>query len=129
MATVIATIARKGLMVSPSLGRARTKREENTTPRHNIKGFAVCWRSSATDATAVTPGGVITSGGDCEGGMGISRHLHRPPGLCSSMHTERKLEMGSTMPKSPVSNAWGARGALAAQEAATRQVAALVAHA
>ena len=28
------------------------------------------------------------------------------------MHTERKLEMGSTMPKSPVSNAWGARGAL-----------------
>ena len=41
----------------------------------------------------------------------VSPILHRPPGLCSTMHNEMKT-MGTTMPKSPVSNAWGARGAL-----------------
>ena len=53
-------------------GRARTKVREHQT--QNIKGFAVCWRcwNSATDATAVTPGGVITSGG-------IFRRWKTPP--------------------------------------------------
>ena len=61
----------------------------------------MCWRcwNSATDATAVTPGGVITSGGifpkvEKLPPDGHPPTLHRPPGLGSSMHTERKLEDG-----------------------------------
>ena len=79
------SIESPGVTESPDpKGRARTNAREHQT--QNIKGFAVCWRcwNSATDATAVTPGGMITSGGifpkvENSPRMGIPRHYIGPP--------------------------------------------------